>query len=147
MGWYLAMLAWTNVFGTSHLALRLPGVFFALGSVPLIFAIARKSFGSTVGGLAALMLSLHGFHIFWSQTARMYVAGAFLALLATWLLLRLTKTRKPLPALEICYIATIMAGALTVEFFWPLLMISYVLGHAGFAARCRNRQIKRSNRV
>lgn len=123
MGWYLAMFAWTEIFGTSHLALRFPGILFALGSVSLVFVIARNIFGTTVGCLAALMLALHGFHIYWSQTARMYVPGAFLALLSTWLLLRLVRAREPRPALEAGYIVSVVAGVFTVELFWPLIMI------------------------
>ncbi len=123
MGWYVSMLGWTKLFGTSHLSLRFPGVLFAMGSVPLIFLIARSIFGSSIGCLAALLLSLHGFHIFWSQMARMYVAGAFLSLLATWLLLCLVRTPRPRPWLELAYVASVVAGVLTVEFFWPLIMI------------------------
>lgn len=123
MGWYVAMLGWTNTFGTSHFSLRFPGVLFAVGSIPLIFLVARNIFGSTVGCLASLLLALHGFHIFWSQMARMYAAGACLSLLATWLLLCLIRSREPRPAIEITYIVTAMAGVLTVEFFWPLLLI------------------------
>ncbi|MFG6527599.1 glycosyltransferase family 39 protein [Sulfitobacter sp. M23508] len=123
MGWYLAMLGWTKTFGTSHFALRVPGVLFAVGSIPLIFLIARSVFGSTIGCLSALLLSLHGFHIFWSQMARMYAAGAFLSLLTTWLLLCLFRTPKPRPGIEIAYIASVLAGVLTVELFWPLILI------------------------
>ncbi|NOE20664.1 hypothetical protein GS634_21250 [Ruegeria atlantica] len=123
MGWYVSMLGWTKAFGTSHFALRFPSVLFAVGSIPLIFLIARSIFGSTVGCLAALLLSLHGFHVFWSQMARMYVAGAFLSLLATWLLLCLVRTREPRPGFEIAYVASVIAGVLTVELFWPLIMI------------------------
>ncbi|NOD65597.1 MULTISPECIES: glycosyltransferase family 39 protein [unclassified Ruegeria] len=123
MGWYVTMLGWTKTFGTSHLALRFPGVLFALGSIPLIFLIARNIFGSTIGCLAALLLALHGFHVFWSQMARMYIAGAFLSLLATWLLLCLVKTREPRPGIEAAYVASVVAGVLTVELFWPLILI------------------------
>jgi hypothetical protein len=123
VGWYTAMLGWTKTFGTSHFALRFPGILFAMGSIPLIFLIARSIFGSSIGCLAALLLSLHGFHIFWSQMARMYVAGAFLSLLATWLLLCLVRTPRSRPWLEFAYIASVVAGVLTVEFFWPLIMI------------------------
>ena len=37
MGWYVAMLGWTKTFGTSHLALRFPGVLFALEFDPADF--------------------------------------------------------------------------------------------------------------
>ena len=123
MGWYVSMLGWTKLFGTSHLSLRFPGILFAVGSIPLIFLIARSIFGSSIGCLAALLLSLHGFHVFWSQMARMYVAGAFLSLMATWFLLCLVRTPRPRPWLEFAYVASVVVGVLTVEFFWPLIMI------------------------
>ena len=123
MGWHVAMLGWTKAFGTSHFALQFPGVMLAVGSIPLIFLIARSVFGSTIGCLAALLLALHGFHIFWSQMAEMFVAGTFLSLLSTWLLLRLARARVPRPGIEISYIASVMAGVLTARLFWPLILI------------------------
>ena len=87
MGYYLAMFGWTRLFGTTEMALRLPGALLGTASVWLIYCIGARVWFPAVGALAAVMLALHGFHIQWSQNARMYVPAAFLALLATWFLL------------------------------------------------------------
>jgi len=123
IGWYLAMFGWVKLFGASEFALRLPGVLFAAGSIPLIALIARRIHGPGAGALAAFLLALHGFHLFWSQTARMYVPGMFWGLMASWLLLRLTEARARRPGLEAGYVLSCLAGIETVELFWPLLLL------------------------
>ncbi len=102
------------------------GILFALGSIPLIFLIARRVFGSTVGGVAVLMLSLHGFHISLGQTASDNSAGTFLSLSATWLLLVLVRARTPRPWVEAGYIASVIVGALTVTLFWALIVVHVI---------------------
>ncbi|WP_138935607.1 hypothetical protein [Roseovarius arcticus] len=47
----------------------------------------------------------------------------FLSLLATWLLFLLIRARTPRPWLEAGYIASVIAGALTAEPFWLLVVI------------------------
>lgn len=81
MGWYLAMFAWTGIAGVSEWALRLPGAVIGAASVWLIFLLGRRVYGGAAGALAAGLLALNGFHLFWSQAARMYAAGTFLGLL------------------------------------------------------------------
>jgi len=93
IGWYLAMFGWVKLFGTSELALRLPSAFLGAASVPVIFLLGRPVWGPAVGLAAAILLSLHGFHLLWSQQARMYVAGGVLSILATWLMIRLATER------------------------------------------------------
>ncbi len=129
MGWYLGMFAWTTVAGTSEWALRLPSVLFALAAIPCIWWLGRSVYSAAVGGLAAALLALHGFHVFWSQTARMYSAGVFLALLSTCLVLRLADSDGPRPRLELAYVASVLMGIQTVELFWPVLLM-----HAAWVA-------------
>ncbi|MGB7269311.1 MAG: glycosyltransferase family 39 protein, partial [Albidovulum sp.] len=64
MGYYLGMQIWTTIAGTSEFALRLPGVVMGTLSVFLVAAIATKTYGRNVGVIVALLLTLHGFHIF-----------------------------------------------------------------------------------
>ena len=91
IGWYLSMLGWTDIFGTSPAALRIPSALYGAASVVIVGLIGRRVYTAPVGLLAAGILALHGFHIFWSQTARMYTAGMFWGLLSVWLLLRLSE--------------------------------------------------------
>jgi 4-amino-4-deoxy-L-arabinose transferase-like glycosyltransferase len=123
MGAYLAMLGWTRLFGTGEFALRLPAALFGAASVALIYLVTARAFGTKAALIAAAMLALHGFHVHWSQAARMYAMGACLGLLATWLLLHLTSARRPYLLLEVGFVAVAVIGVQTVEMFWPFLAI------------------------
>ncbi|WP_413864219.1 glycosyltransferase family 39 protein [Albidovulum sp.] len=123
MGWYLAMFAWTKVTGISEWALRLPGAVIGAASVWLVFLLGRRVFGSAAGALAAVLLALHGFHVFWSQAARMYVPGAFLGLLSTLLLLAFVYDGRRRMLTGAGYVLSVAATATCVEFVWPLLGI------------------------
>ncbi len=120
-GYYLAMWAWTKAFGASLVSIRFPEALAGALSLLLIFRLATASYGARVGAIATAMLALHGFHLFWSQAARMYAPGAFLGLLSTYLLLEMHRTHGRDRILAAGYVAATVAGALTIEFFWPLL--------------------------
>ncbi|MEO8305442.1 MAG: glycosyltransferase family 39 protein [Betaproteobacteria bacterium] len=120
-GYYLAMWAWTKAFGATLASIRVPEALLGVLSLFAIYRVGKLSHEPRVGVVAAALLAAHGFHIFWSQVARMYVPGAFLGLVSTWLLLEMHRAHRPRPAIELGYVATNVAGALTVEFFWPLL--------------------------
>lgn len=123
MGWYLAMFLWTGLAGVSEWALRLPSAVLGAASVWLAFALGRRSYSAPAGALAASLLALHGFHLFLSQTARMYAAGTFFGLLATALLIAFVygSGRRRLSGAG--YVLSVLATAGSVEFVWPLLGI------------------------
>ncbi len=123
MGWYLAMFAWVKVAGFSEWALRLPGAVLGAASVWLTFLLGRRVFGGAAGALAAALLALNGFHLFWSQAARMYVPGAFLGLLSTLLLLAFVYDGRRRIQTGAGYVLSGAATATCVEFAWPLLGI------------------------
>ncbi len=122
-GWYMGMWAWTKVFGANLFTIRLPQALFGVASIPLIYRVGALSFGRRAGVIAACLLAIHGFHVFWSQAARMYVAGGFFGLLATWLLLEQYRRGRPGRLIELGYVAAIAACALTVEYAWVLLAV------------------------
>lgn len=126
VGWYMAMFGWTKVFGTSEWALRLPSVIFGAATIVMLQRLAAQIYGPVIGTVAAGLLAVHGFHILWSQAARMYVPGAFLAVLSTWLLIRFAQQRDRHIGLEIGYVVTVVAGVLTIELFWPLLTLHVI---------------------
>jgi hypothetical protein len=120
-GYYLAMWAWTKMFGATLTTIRMPEMILGAASVALIYLVGAWEYGAATGVVAAAMLALHGFHTYWSQLARMYVPGTFLGLLSTWLLLKMTETTRRRPGFELAYAATTVAGAMTLEFFTPFL--------------------------
>ena len=121
VGYYLAMWLWTQIFGASLLSIRAPEAILGTLSVYLVYRVGRSAYNARVGVIAAALLALHGFHIFWSQAARGYAPGACLGLLSTGLLLETTRGARPRPRLEAAYVLTTVAGTMTVEFFWPFL--------------------------
>lgn len=120
-GYYMAMWGWTKLAGASAFAIRLPEAILGALSVVLLFLLGRQTYGARAGLIAAALLALSGFHIYWSQSARMYAPGALLGLAATLLFIRIVRAERPPRALMAAYCAVVLAAALTVEFTWPLL--------------------------
>ena len=125
-GYYLAMWVWTQIFGASLLSIRVPEAILGTLSVYLVYRVGRSAYNARVGVIAAALFALHGFHIFWSQAARMYAPGAFLGLLSTALLLEMTRGERTRPWLEAAYVLTTVVGTMTVEFYWPFLAAQMV---------------------
>ncbi|MCA8881967.1 MAG: glycosyltransferase family 39 protein [Rhodobacteraceae bacterium] len=121
MGYYLAMFGWTRLFGTTEAALRLPGALLGTASIWLIYCIGARVWIPAVGALAAAMLALHGFHVQWSQNARMYVPAAFFALLATWFLIAVADGSRRRRWHEVGYVLSLGAGLHTTELTWALV--------------------------
>lgn len=120
-GYYLLMLGWTKVFGTSLISIRLPGVLFGVACIPLVFWLALLIEQRAAGWIAAVMLALSGYHVFWSQTARMYSMACFWGLLATVFLLKLSCGGRPPGWLKWGYCLALSAGALSHLFFWTIM--------------------------
>ncbi len=58
--------------GDSEMALRWPSALFGTLSIPLLYWLGRAWFSSSVGLVAALLLTISPFHLWHSQDARMY---------------------------------------------------------------------------
>jgi len=120
-GYYILMWAWTKCFGTSVWALRLPSVLLGISCIPLIFWLGMLTGQRNAGWLAAILLAVHGHHIFWSQVARMFTLTCFLGLLATCLLLMIAKESRAPKWLGSLYILVVLMGVSCHIFFWALL--------------------------
>jgi 4-amino-4-deoxy-L-arabinose transferase-like glycosyltransferase len=118
--YYLLMLEWTNVFGTSVLSLRIPSVLAGLATIALLFVLGKREGGSATGLLAAGMLALNGFHLHWSQLARPYIVVCLLGVLSTVLLLRLTRAGSRTVGSLVLYGASTLAGLGMDIRYWPI---------------------------
>ncbi|MGE3171652.1 MAG: glycosyltransferase family 39 protein [Planctomycetota bacterium] len=70
--------------GFSEGWLRLPFAFVGIVSVPVLALFGNAIVGRSAALLAAALLAVNPWHIYWSQNARAYVLVAFVALLACW---------------------------------------------------------------
>lgn len=85
-----------KIFSDSETALRLPSALLGTLNIALLYALGRILGSSTAGLLAAALLALSPFHIWYSQEARPYALLGFCAtlfVLAVFMALRTEKRR------------------------------------------------------
>jgi hypothetical protein len=121
--YYVFMYFWTQLFGTGVWALRLPSALLGIGSIVLLYMLGVQSENRATALVGAGMLAFHGYHLLWSQLAKMYMMGCFLGLLSTVLLLALRRHGRYQLILQILYVAITWTGLATVLFFWPLFLV------------------------
>ncbi len=85
---YLLMRPWIHLAGRSEYALRFPSAWLGLLAVALLFLWGRGFFGrrdhKMRGILAAGLLAVNPYHVWYSQEARMYALVVVLILLSSW---------------------------------------------------------------
>lgn len=89
-GYYLLLHGWTRQAGRSEFAAAFLSLWFGVVLVALAERLGRRLFGAKAGLLAALLVALSPFNLWYSQEVRMYTLGAALGmglLLATLCLL------------------------------------------------------------
>ncbi|HTU60111.1 MAG TPA: glycosyltransferase family 39 protein, partial [Polyangiales bacterium] len=128
--YYMLLGAWLRVFGSSELALRLPSVLCFAVSVPLIYCVARMSFGvSTARAVSAFHVG-NAFLLQFAQEARGYMLEVVLVLAAQLALLHLLER----PRLGFSAIYSVCLGLASYAHLfavWTLLAHTLVL-----APRC-----------
>ncbi|MCL4499955.1 MAG: glycosyltransferase family 39 protein, partial [Chloroflexi bacterium] len=95
------LVVWLRLFGASEFVARLPSAFVGIASVSVAAAIARSFVPASdrrrqllAGVVAALLVALNPFQVWYSQEARMYAQVSFFGGLATLALLRLWRGKR-----------------------------------------------------
>jgi len=88
MALYYLLLRFYMHIGSSETFVRGLSVLFSVATVPLIYALGARLFGRAAGLTAAWLLAIGAYQVRYAQEARAYALAAFLATLATWLLVR-----------------------------------------------------------
>lgn len=86
---YFILHGWIAITSDSEFSVRLLSALLGTFSIFMIYMVGRLLFDQTTGILAALLLSLSRFNIFYSQETRMYSLLALLTLLSMYYFLRL----------------------------------------------------------
>jgi mannosyltransferase len=95
--YFILLYLWMSVAGRSEFTLRFTALFWSVLLVPLVYLLGRRAFGTKEGMLAALLMAISPFHVWYAQEARMYTLATFLGLLSSYLLLlALQKGRRSL---------------------------------------------------
>lgn len=88
---YFSLHFWDIIAGESAFAVRFSSVALGTLSVALLYRMGRSMANSWPGLLAAFLLAISRFHIWWSQEIRMYSLASLLSLLSLYLFLRLLR--------------------------------------------------------
>lgn len=92
--YYLALKAWSIPFGVSEISLRMLSILFALGTIYLIYAMAKKFKTEAFATSVAILLATSPLFVYYSQEARMYVMETFLVTLSVYSFMNLFKNGK-----------------------------------------------------
>ena len=83
--YYFLLRAWIHL-GDSEFVVRSLSVVFAVLTIPAIYFLGERLFDRATGLTAAVLLSVHSFHIQWSQEARGYSLLTLLLVVAAYFL-------------------------------------------------------------
>lgn len=74
---------WIRIAGISEIAVRFPSAVAGALAIPLIYLLGRRVAGKTTGLVAALLLAINPYHVWYSQEAKMYAFVVVLAILSS----------------------------------------------------------------
>src|ERR1035437_4794158 len=100
--YYLVLRLWVHL-GDSEVAVRSLSVLFGVATIPIVYLLGFRLFNRRVGLIAATLVTVHAFHIHWSQEARGYAMLVFLISLSTLLLVSALKAPRA-RGLWACYV-------------------------------------------
>ena len=79
----LFLWAWIRVAGVSEIAVRFPSAVAGAIAIPLIYLLGRRIAGRTAGLVAAFLLAINPYHVWYSQEAKMYAFVVVLSILSS----------------------------------------------------------------
>jgi uncharacterized membrane protein len=82
MGFYYLLLREWLRFSHTEVSIRMLSVILGSLTLPAIYLLGRQLFNARIGAIAMLLLSLHSFHVFYSQEARSYALLVLLLILS-----------------------------------------------------------------
>lgn len=92
--YYLFLKLWTNIFGYSEIALRMPSLLFSLLTGWFVYLIGRKLKNERVGVGATILFLFNPLIVYYSQEARMYMMATFLLTAALYYFIKLLRVNE-----------------------------------------------------
>ncbi len=86
--WYVLIWAWSRIFGTGMIALRLPSALAGIATVAVGWGIGRELAGRRAAIATAALVATNPLFVWYSQETRAYGLFVFMAALAMWCWLR-----------------------------------------------------------
>jgi uncharacterized membrane protein len=86
--YYILAWLWSQVFGVGEAGLRSLSAVLGIATVPAAYLAGRQVFSERAGLIAALLVAVNPYLVWFSQEARAYALFVLLATLSVWLLAR-----------------------------------------------------------
>lgn len=138
-GHYLLLHFWGKIFGWSEISLRLPSVFFGVGTIYFVYKIINELTNSKIKGLkewrikkmgltGAVFLATSQFHIYYSQEARMYAMATFFASLSMYFFIKIINelTNSRINGLGVGYFFSTLC-LLYTDYYGFLVLLSQII--------------------
>lgn len=113
--------------GVNEWSARLPAAIIGVVSVPLLYLPTRKAYGPIVALIAALLLAVSPWHLYWSQNARFYVTILLLYNLALFAFLFGVEERRLSFLLAGFLLFVVAAWERLMALFLVPVVLSYLL--------------------
>jgi 4-amino-4-deoxy-L-arabinose transferase-like glycosyltransferase len=129
--YYALLTMWMQFAGKGQVALRLLSVVVGVATIPLLYALGRRLFGSRVALVSALLIAVAPLHIYYSQEVRMYGLVTLFGLASVYLFVELLwqppsrSTSSQLP-LWLLYVV-ITAAALYTQYYAAFVVAFQVI--------------------
>jgi len=81
--YYMLLNLWIRLFGDGERATHTLSLLFAIGCIPLAFAVGRSLHGRSTGLVCAALAAIDPYLTYYAQETRMYSLAAFLSLVVT----------------------------------------------------------------
>lgn len=127
--YYWLLHLWIDVFGDGDAAVRALSGVLGLAAIVLVYLVARRLAGPTLGVLAAVLLAVSPYGIRYSSEARMYELVVVLVLVG-WMLLHRSVTPVPTgraPRALVLVGLAVVSGALLLTHYWSMFLVAAVL--------------------
>jgi mannosyltransferase len=120
--WYVLIWAWSRIFGTGMLALRLPSALAGIATVAVAWGIGQELAGRRAAIATAALVATNPLFVWYSQEARAYGLFVFMAALAMWCWLRAEADPDRVPPARLTAFAASGAAALATHYFAVFLL-------------------------
>ena len=128
---------WRLGSGDSEFGLRFLSVAIGALTVAAVYLLGRETGGLKAGLLAALLVGISRFDIWWSQEMRMYALAALLAALSLWATVRFWERERLSDG--VLYVLFTTAGLYTLYLYASLLVVANLIW-LGVLYRARHRR-------
>jgi hypothetical protein len=123
-GYYLLLHAWTRLAGSGEFAAAFLSLFFGLLLVALAYRLTARVFGVRAGLLAAFLVAVSPYNLWYSQEVRMYTLGAALGIGVLAAVISLLDARPQTPPAWHWLMLYAVCGALGL---WTLYYFAFLL--------------------